>query len=421
MSEMDALLDRLFNALPKKIDLSLDRLPRLLAALGNPERKLPPVVHVAGTNGKGSLIAYLRAIVEAAGYKAHVYTSPHLVRFHERIVVAGEEIGDAYLVNCLKRVLGCWGESEASFFESTTAAAFLAFAETPADVVLLETGMGGRLDATNVIEKPLLTAITPVALDHQEFLGDTLAAIAGEKAGILKTNVTCVVGPQEEEALRALKQKAAEKNAMLFIHGEDWRLENGHYRSALWDFVLPQPALAGGHQLRNAATAVACVEKMQGFVISEEAIRQGIGAARWRARLQRLESAALLHLLPKGSEVFLDGGHNPQGGAAVAAHFAGRRIQLVCGMLEGKDAEGFLRCFAEITERFYAVLVPDPKGKAPALLAETARRAGIGETRQAGSVAEAFKEMGERAEGPVTVLIAGSLYLAGAVLAEFGG
>lgn len=418
----DAILRRLLALHPKVIDLSLDRLRRLLDALGNPERRLPPVIHVAGTNGKGSLVAYLRAMHEAAGKTVHVYTSPHLVRFHERIRVAGKLIAEDALSDLLERCEALNEGHNITFFEATTAAAFLAFAETPADVLLLEVGLGGRLDATNVIERPLLTAITPVSLDHQQFLGDTVELIAAEKAGIIKQGVPCIVGPQGAAAAGVIAAEAGKLGAPLVRHGHEWTVAPtpSGFR---WDgpggaLDLPRPALPGRHQIENAGSAVACARTLG--TIDDAAIAAGITRVEWPARLQRLTRGPLVEMLSPGAELWLDGGHNPAAGEILAAHFASgqdRPLHLIAGMLNTKDATGFFRPLQGIATDVQTVAIPEEANSlAPDVLAGFARDAGLTAT-VAPSVEAAMAAL---PPGPSRVLICGSLYLAGTILSENG-
>ncbi|WP_193366580.1 bifunctional folylpolyglutamate synthase/dihydrofolate synthase [Pelagibius marinus] len=433
----DAVLDRLTRLHPKVIDLSLGRVERLLDRLGHPERRLAPVVHVAGTNGKGSLLAFLRAMLEAADRRVQVYTSPHLVRFHERIRLSRGLIDEAALIALLERCEAENGPEPITFFEVTTAAAFLAFAEDPADILLLETGLGGRLDATNVIDRPRLTAITPVALDHQQFLGPSLEVIAREKAGIMKPGVTCVTGPQEPAALAVLEQHARETGAPLFAYGRDWTFTatpgGFRYEDAKGLRKLPKPGLLGSHQIANAALAVACAAQLGEFDLSDNAIEAGIARATWPARLQRLTKGPVVEALPAGWELWLDGGHNPAAGQALAETIraewgegaAGRPLDLVYGMLDTKVAAGYLEALAPLTQSLQAVRIP---GEAASLSAEAAadhaQKAGI-DAAPADSVLAAVQRLVE--EGidsgsgkPHRILICGSLYLAGHVLAENG-
>ncbi|GAB4371567.1 MAG: folylpolyglutamate synthase/dihydrofolate synthase family protein [Kiloniellaceae bacterium] len=428
----DAVLDRLTRLHPKVIDLSLGRVERLLQRLGHPERRLAPVVHVAGTNGKGSLLAFLRAMLEAAGRRVQVYTSPHLVRFHERIRLSSGLIDEAALIALLERCEAENGPEPITFFEVTTAAAFLAFAEDPADILLLEVGLGGRLDATNVIERPRLTAITPVALDHQQFLGPTLEAIAGEKAGIMKPGVPCVVGPQEAAALAVIDARAKAVGAPLFCYGRDWRFtptaEGFRYEDAHGARELPRPSLLGAHQFANAALAVACATQLAGFGLDDGAIAAGVATASWPARLQRLTKGPLVEMLPEGWELWLDGGHNPAAGEALAATLADRSrldwsdrpLDLIYGMLDTKVAAGYLEALAPFAHALKAVRIP---GEQASLSAEAAAghatAAGI-DAAPVASVLDGVKAIIAQAERPGRILICGSLYLAGHVLSENG-
>ncbi len=422
---IDAALAR-FEALhPKRIDLSLARIARLLAQLDNPERRLPPVIHVAGTNGKGSLIAYLRAILEAAGFRVHAYISPHLVRFNERIRVAGRPIADRVLLGALDAVERANRGDPITFFEATTAAAFVAFAAVPADVTLLETGLGGRLDATNVIVRPALSAITPIALDHMEFLGPTLEAIAAEKAGILKAGVAAVIGPQDRAAAAAIAARARLISAPLFRHGAEWQVarENGAlvWRGADETLTLPLPALEGAHQIANAGTAVAAIRKLDGFRVDNDALAAGLRQVSWPARLQRLKGTDLNALLPQPAELWLDGGHNPAAAEALATHFFGAAaappLHLIVAMKDNKDIEGFLRPFAGRAASVTGVPIPDdPRAFAPEAIHRVATQLGMA-GRAAPSVPAALRTIAEAAgTASCRVLIAGSLYLAGAVL-----
>jgi dihydrofolate synthase/folylpolyglutamate synthase len=424
------LLERLKALHPQSIDLSLGRIERLLAALGHPERRLPPVVHVAGTNGKGSLLAFLRATAEALDKRVHVYTSPHLVNFHERIVLAGPDgdapISEERLIDCLARAEAANGGELITLFEITTAAAFIAFAETPADLLLLETGLGGRLDATNVIEKPLATAITPISIDHVSFLGDTLAAIAAEKAGILKPGVPCIVGRQEREALRVIEARAEEVGAPLHVFGRDFDVFEQHKRlifqtpTRLLD--LPLPRLAGRHQLDNAGGAVATASVVFGDELTTKALEYGLNHAEWPARLERLPPGALYTYVDDDTEIWLDGGHNAAGGQAIAHAIAElddrvpRPVHLIWGMMETKDAHAFVCPFRGLVERVYTVPIPEEQNAFGAEeLAEIAASKGFIVTA-AKSVPHALLQSRAAFSEPGRVLICGSLYLAGHVL-----
>jgi dihydrofolate synthase/folylpolyglutamate synthase len=427
----DAVLARLLQLHPKIIDLSLDRMERLLARMDHPEERLPPVVHVAGTNGKGSVIAFLRAMLEAAGRRVHVYTSPHLVRFHERIRLAGELIGEDALLQALEAAEELNGERPITFFEITTALALKAFAETPADVLLLEVGLGGRLDATNVVARPALSVITPVSMDHQQYLGDSLRQIAFEKAGILKAGTPAVVAPQEPQALAAIGQRAAELGVELDLGGRDWRaepLDGGGFRFLAEGVAdaYPRPSLAGPHQIANAATAVACARRLRDFGLDDDVIRAGLGTAVWPARLQRLDGGRLWALLPESWELWLDGGHNAEAGRALGAQAAiweqadAAPLHVVYGMLNTKAAGDFLLPLARRAASLTAVAIPgEPNSLSAAQAAAAARETGaLASTSE--SVSDALRRLGESAEPgrPARVLICGSLYLAGRVLAE---
>ena len=421
------MLARLQRLHPRSIDLSLGRIERLLEHLGHPERALPPVIHVAGTNGKGSVIAFLRAILEAAGRSVHVYTSPHLIRFSERIVVAGTEIGEGELVGLLEECEAANGEEPITFFEITTAAAFLAFARIPADVTLLETGLGGRLDATNVIDAPLLTVLTPVSLDHQAFLGDTIEQIAGEKAGILKTDVPCMVATQRPEAAQAIRARAEAIGATLAWEGTDWSTRSDAeglvFDNGGRSIRYPLPGLRGAHQVTNAGVAVASIHHLAGLDIGEEAIAAGLQRASWPARLQCLDGGRLRMLLPQDWELWLDGGHNPAAGAALADHvrtWSDRPLYLVFGGLKNKDAVGILAPLAPCTNRLMTVTIPGQESSLTAdEAAMVAASVGIaGEPMD--SVGKALAKLAEDTRAPARVLICGSLYLAGFVLAANG-
>lgn len=423
----DVILERMMTLHPKVIDLTLARVDRLLAALGNPERLIPPVIHIAGTNGKGSTQAMIRAGLEApfqgsGGDRVHAYTSPHLARFHERIRLAGELISEPALTALLDECVRKNGPDEITFFEITTCAAFLAFSRTPADWTLLEVGLGGRLDATNVVEAPRLTIITPVSLDHQAFLGDTVAAIAGEKAGIIKRGVPVIVGPQSEDGLAVIEAKAARMGAPVLAFGQHWNAFEDRGRLIYQDenglLDLPLPNLPGPHQIQNAGAAIAALRALGR---DEAACEAAVTRAFWPARMQRLRHGPLVEIAPQ-VELWLDGGHNPAGGEAVAATLARmpkRETHLICGMLNTKDVTGYMRPLAPQVTRLHAVSIPGEKNTLPAdVTRDAARAAGI-EAVTAGSVAEALAEVAASAP-QARVLICGSLYLAGSVLRENG-
>jgi dihydrofolate synthase/folylpolyglutamate synthase len=421
----DPILARLLGLHPKVIDLTLDRVIDLLDRLGNPQRAAPPIVHVAGTNGKGSTQAMIRAGLESAGASVHAYTSPHLARFHERIRLAGRLIDDAHLAALLEECERVNAGRPITFFEITTVAAFLAFARAPADWLLLEVGLGGRLDATNVVDRPRLTGITPISYDHQQFLGETLAQIASEKAGILKPGVPCIVGPQRDEALEAIEARAQAVGAPLLMAGRDWsaQAENGRlvYQEERALLDLPLPNLPGPHQIENAGAAVAALRAL-GF--GDDACAAAVSRAEWPARLQRLRHGPLVEIATAaGVELWLDGGHNLAAGEMVAAHFrslAPAPLALVWGMLDTKDAEGFIRCYAGLASAVRTVDIPDSAAAVPAgRLAEAARRAGLA-AEASRDVEDAVREAAALAGPSGRVMICGSLYLAGAVLRTNG-
>jgi dihydrofolate synthase/folylpolyglutamate synthase len=408
---------------PKVIDLTLDRTFRLLATLGHPERALPPVVHVAGTNGKGSTTAMLRAGVEAAGGVAHVYTSPHLARFNERIRLAGRIIDDSGLEAILAEAEAANGTEPITYFEITTCAALLAFARTPADWTLLEVGLGGRLDATNVVDRPRLTVITPVSFDHEAYLGNTLSLIGGEKAGIIKPGVPCIVGPQQPEAMAVIEARAEALGAPLLAHGRQWQVWEERGRMVYQDesglLDLPLPNLIGAHQVQNAGAAIAGLRHL-GF--GPEVCEAAVTRAEWPARMQRLRHGPLIDAAGPRAEVWLDGGHNPAAGHALAeaiTRLPPRPLHMIVGMLRTKDIGGFLRPLASRAETLHAVSIP---GETATLTAtETcaaAREAGFA-AEEAGSVGAAVAAIIARDPG-ARILIAGSLYLAGSILRENG-
>ncbi|GAA6164327.1 folylpolyglutamate synthase/dihydrofolate synthase family protein [Pelagimonas sp. KU-00592-HH] len=418
----DAILQRMMALHPKIIDLTLDRVWRLLEALDNPQAKLPPVIHIAGTNGKGSTQAMIRAGLEGMGKAVHAYTSPHLARFHERIRLAGELISEAHLTEILDECYEKNGGIDITYFEITTCAGLLAFARTPADYTLLEVGLGGRLDATNVIDTPALTIITPVSIDHEQFLGDTLAKIAAEKAGIIKRGVPCVVGPQEDEAMEVIESTAARLGAPVIAYGQHWHVwqERGRliYQDEAGLLDLPMPALLGDHQVMNAGAAIAALRHLGA---DEAACEAAMVDASWPARMQRLRHGPLVGSAPE-VELWLDGGHNAAAGVAlgkVLADLPERPTHMICGMLNTKDVSGYLRPLAAQADSLIAVSIP---GEANTLPAEetAAAAAGVGMTaRTAESVEAALAEI--VAETPsARVLICGSLYLAGNVLQENG-
>jgi dihydrofolate synthase / folylpolyglutamate synthase len=432
-AQSDDLLRELKNLHPLMIDLSLGRIEALLAKLGSPHKKLPPVVHIAGTNGKGSTTAFLRAMFEAAGKRVHAYTSPHLVRFHERISVPGGDgvsrpISENLLVDALERVKRANAGEQITFFEITNAAAFLVFAEIPADVVLLEVGLGGRLDSTNVIERPQLTIITPVAMDHAAILGATLPLIAAEKAGILKPDVQSVISMQAPDALDVICAIARRVRAPLFTWGEDFEAfdQRGRlvYQSEDEMLDLPLPALIGRHQVVNAGTAVAAAQLLKPIGMTDSAIERGLQTVSWPARMQRLTTGPLVAALPSTCELWLDGGHNPAGAQAVAQTVADleerapKPLYLVVGMMGQKDAPGFFDPFRGLATHVITVPIPGAHEAThtPDVLAKIATERGL-LASVSKDVPSALATLRPLLKGPARVLICGSLYLAGHVLA----
>ncbi|TQV70490.1 bifunctional folylpolyglutamate synthase/dihydrofolate synthase [Aliiroseovarius halocynthiae] len=407
---------------PKIIDLTLDRVWRLLKAVDNPQDKLPGAIHLAGTNGKGSTQAMIRAGLEGAGKAVHAYTSPHLARFHERIRLAGDLISEEALTEVLDRCYAANGGENITYFEITTVAGLMAFAETPADYTLLETGLGGRLDATNVVDKPALTVITPISIDHTQFLGETLPEIAGEKAGILKRGVPCVVGPQKDEALDVIEARAAKLGCPLFVHGQHWHFWEERGRLIFQDenglLDLPLPALIGPHQIENAGAAIAALRAL-GF--DEAACEAAMRDVTWPARMQRLRTGPLIDAAGD-AELWLDGGHNPAAGemlATVLADLPKRPTHLICGMLNTKDIAGYLRPLAGVADSLTAVSIPDEPNTLPAdTTADEASKVGM-TSSVAASVKDAIHAVTQQ-DPQSRILICGSLYLAGAILRENG-
>ena len=434
-SPLGEVIARLSALHPVKIDLSLDRMHRLLARLDHPERRLPPVIHVAGTNGKGSTIAYLRATLEAAGYRVHTFTSPYLVRINEcfRLGRAGGGVlvSDDELKAALERCEAANAGAPLTVFEGKTAAAFCLFAENPADVVLLEVGLGGRLDSTNVIDKPLASVITPIGMDHMEFLGTTLASIAGEKAGIIKRGAPVVCAEQADEAMAVIETKASRMRAPLFAANQQWHagVERGRlvYQDDRGLMDLAAPKLFGRHQFDNAGLAIATLRATDTFRISHAAFEAGIIGAEWPARMQRLSSGRLIEQGPAGSEIWLDGGHNAEGGRVAAAALGDleervpRQLVIIAGMMDNKDANGFLANFAGQTRHIIAVPIPDmDNAMPPDRLADAARQLSM-RVEIADGVEAALQSLAKLAyETPPRILITGSLYLAGHVLALNG-
>ena len=418
MSRAEAVILRLESLFPKLIDLSLDRLRRLLAALGDPQARMPPVIHVAGTNGKGSTCAFLRAIGEAGGKRVHVYTSPHLVAFRERIRLAGRLVEDEVLAAVIEEVAAVNAGAPITVFEVLVAAAFVLFARVPADLCVVEVGLGGRFDATNLVAAPVACAITSISLDHQEFLGDTLAAIAGEKAGIIKPGVPVVTGGQAPEVMTVLEAQAAQAGARLLARGRDWTVTPTatglRYEDAAGELTLPAPSLLGTHQVENAGIAVATA-RAAGL---PQAGLVGLARAVWPGRLQRLHGR-LAEALPPGWELWLDGGHNAGGGLALATQLAAwrdRPLHLVIGMKQSKDAAAFVRPLLPFAASAWAVQEP---GQHMALPVDAVVAATGGVARPGPTVADALRQLGG-GSGSARVLVCGSLYLAGEVLRADG-
>jgi dihydrofolate synthase / folylpolyglutamate synthase len=435
MSGIDSLIARLTALHPKKIDLSLERMHRILAALDHPERRLPPVIHVAGTNGKGSTIAFMRGILEAADLAVHVYSSPHLVRFNERFRIGarseGTLVGDEELAAALMQCEGANGCAPITLFEVTTAAGFLLFASHPADLLLLEVGLGGRLDATNVVDRPVATVITPVSLDHAEHLGDTLGKIALEKAGILKNAVPAIVAAQPREALAVIERQAARMQAPIRVAGEQWIATEERGRLVYQDddglLDLPPPRLFGRHQFENAGVAIATLRAIAGLKLLPAAFEAGITKAEWPARMQRLAPGALSSLVDAGGELWVDGGHNADGGRVIANAVAdleervSRPLALIVGMLATKDCKAFLQNFVGLAQRLIAVpIAQQEKSLSPDAIVEIARALGI-PAQGASDVAAALATIQRMQLNPAPrILITGSLYLAGEALAANG-
>ena len=418
MPVSDAILTRLLRLHPRIIDLSLERMQRILARLGHPEKNLPPVIHVAGTNGKGSTVAFTRAIIEAAGLAAHCYTSPHLVKFHERIRIAGELIDESHLSALLEECEVANGGEPITFFEITTAAAFLAFARTPADYLILEVGLGGRLDATNVVDHPIATCITSIGLDHQQYLGETISAIAREKAGILKRGVPGVVGRMPEEARAVIEAVAEHVGATLKISGRDFDAYEQHGRMVFQDgdglLDLPLPSLKGRHQIDNAGNAIAIIRTLRDQRVTEDHIAKGLTSATWPARLQRLKGGQLSGLVPT-CELWLDGGHNVDAGVVLADALSAmpkKPLTIIWGMLNTKDASQFFHPLAKLADTVITLTIPGEANAIPAeQLAAIARKLGCKATA-VDTLTTAVRQSPENAR----ILICGSLYLAGHVL-----
>jgi dihydrofolate synthase / folylpolyglutamate synthase len=430
MARSDAILMRLLELHPKIIDLSLDRMWRILERLGNPQKKLPPVIHIAGTNGKGSTLAITRAIMEAAGLKVHCYTSPHLVKFHERIRVAGELISEQDLSTLLEECEAANGSEQITFFEITTAAAFLAFSRTPADYLILEVGLGGRLDATNVIPYPAVSVITSIGLDHQQYLGDTIEEIAREKAGILKRRVIGVVGAQSVEVRDEIERVAGRVGVPLKISNQDWQSYTQYGRLVFQDedglLDLPLPALQGPHQIDNAGNSIAAIRALNDARISDAAIEAGLLNVTWPARMQRLTNGHLNELLPMDAELWLDGGHNGPAGVVLAQTLKDlnaknpKPLIIIWGMLNTKHPGAFIANFKGISERVITIAIPGEINTISADdLALAAKQNGIASSA-APSLEKALEQAAQLHPAP-RIVICGSLYLAGHVLAAQSG
>ncbi|MDK1491109.1 folylpolyglutamate synthase/dihydrofolate synthase family protein [Sinorhizobium sp. 7-81] len=438
VSEAAQEIEKLLALHPKGFDLSLDRITRLLAALGNPQERLPPVIHVAGTNGKGSVTAFSRAILEAAGLSVHVHTSPHLVNWHERYRLGvkggkGALVGDRVLADAVRRVAEANAGQHITVFEILTAVTFLLFAEHPADVAIIEVGLGGRFDATNVIARPAVSVIMPISLDHQSYLGDRVELIAAEKAGIMKRGCPVVIGHQEEDGVRDVLVATAERlGCPMSVYGQDFMAHEEFGRLVFQDerglADLPLPRLPGRHQYANAAAAIRAV-RAAGFDIPEAAIEKGLAGVEWPGRLQRLGGGKLSHHGPPGAEIWVDGGHNPGAGQVIAEAMASfeerepRPLFLIIGMINTKDPVGYFRAFLDLAEQVFTVPIHgSDSGLDPVALAEDAGAVGF-ETTATSSVAEALGIIAELVEEdpvPPRILIGGSLYLVGDVLSENG-
>jgi dihydrofolate synthase / folylpolyglutamate synthase len=430
MARSDAILMRLLELHPKIIDLSLERMLRILERLGNPQKKLPPVIHIAGTNGKGSTLAITRAIMEAAGLKVHCYTSPHLVKFHERIRVAGELILEVDLSALLEECEAANGSEPITFFEITTAAAFLAFSRTSADYLILEVGLGGRLDATNVIDRPAVSVITSIGLDHQQYLGDTIEEIAREKAGILKRGVVGIVGAQPAQVRNEIERVAERVGALLQIANQDWQSYTQHGRLVFQDedglLDLPLPALQGPHQIDNAGNAIAAVRALKDARISDAAIEAGLLNVTWPARMQRLTNGHLNELISIEAELWLDGGHNGPAGVVLAQTLKDlnaknpKPLIMIWGMLNTKHPGAFVANFENLAEHVITIAIPGEINTIAADdLALIAKQNGVS-SFSAPSIENALEQAAQLHPAP-RIVICGSLYLAGHVLAAQSG
>ncbi|MDO5894006.1 folylpolyglutamate synthase/dihydrofolate synthase family protein [Agrobacterium sp. Azo12] len=438
MSEAELEIEKLMQLHPKGFDLSLERITALLEKLGNPHRRLPPVIHVAGTNGKGSVTAFSRALLEAAGLSVHVHTSPHLVRWHERYRLGvpggrGRFVEDAVFADALRRVADANGGQKITVFEILTAVTFLLFSEHPADVAIIEVGLGGRFDATNVINSPAVSVIMPISLDHQPYLGDRVELIAAEKAGIMKKGFPVVIGHQQfDAALEVLVGTAERLSCPTTVFGQDYGAHEEFGRMIYQDEFglsdLPMPRLPGRHQLANAAAAIRAV-KAAGFEVSERMMEKAMHSVEWPGRLQRLMDGKLFQLAPKGAELWVDGGHNPGAGEVIAEAMAGfeekqpRPLFIIAGMINTKDPVGYFKAFADIAEYVFTVPIGGTDAAIdPVVLAHAAFDAGL-TAEPSSSIEEALQEIHGRLmlDAPAPrILIGGSLYLAGNALSANG-
>ena len=423
-SRIDRVLHRLSTLHPKLIDLSLTRVQRLLEKLGNPEKHLPPQIHVAGTNGKGSTIAFLRSILEEAGYKIHIYTSPHLVSYCERIRLAGKVITEEAFLELLNFVEKENAGEPITIFEITTVAAFIAFASTPADLILLETGLGGRLDSTNVIKSPTLSVLTPISIDHQTYLGKDLSSIASEKAGIIKPSIPCVVARQPTIAMQPILARSQDLGSPLYIQDEDWFTEvtneNLLYKGIKTSLSLPLPNLVGQHQIQNAGLALATIDRLNNFRITKNSLAKGITSASWPARLQRLSAGPLFNEIPKNWELWLDGGHNPSAGRALAdfitVNWYDKPLHLIVGMLSSKDCKAYLSPLVNLIKTLHTVTIQTESTSMKSKeLAKIGYEIGIDSVASI-SILSAIKQIKNSFSNHSRIIICGSLYLAGEVL-----
>lgn len=412
----------------KPIEFGLDRILQIMQKLNNPHLKIPPVIHFAGTNGKGSTIAFTRTILQKAGYKVHTYTSPHLLNFNERIVLAGENISDDLLEQLADECRIKLNDISATFFEGTTAIAFLAFSRVDADIVLLETGMGGRLDCTNIIDKPLATVITPISLDHMEFLGPTVEIIAGEKAGIIKDSVPCITSLQTESVHNVLNTKASKMNTKTLAFGYDWVIEKSDnniiYKDDEAQLQLPLPSLLGDHQVINAGTAIKTIKTLKNFDINDQHIKDGVASTKWNARMQKLESGKLVKIVPDNWEIWLDGAHNNAAASilsCICEDWTDKKTYLICGFTRGRDAKEFLRFFEGKVDYVGGLLVETEISAQKAdLIAGKAQELGI-KAKDFDSIEQAIEFFKTLSREPARILFCGSLYLASDAMKANGG